>query len=137
MYTKFETFILRDDGASIPLDGGNIDYLAYLAWIEAGNEPALPPPATFQERSAGLLAAVDEHLNSAARSRGYDSILSAALRAALPLSPFHAEGLAFGNWMDSVYAKCYEVLAAVKGGEVDEPTFDELLTMLPALKLPQ
>jgi hypothetical protein len=31
--------ILRSDGASIPPDQSNIDYIAYLAWIESGGIP--------------------------------------------------------------------------------------------------
>lgn len=135
MYTKFPTHILRDDGATIPIDAGNSDYLAFLEW-EVDNEPAHPTGPTLEQRAAAMLVAVDAHLNDAARSKGYDSILSAALRAALPASPFHADGVAFGTWMDLVYAKCYEVLAQVKAGAVTEPTVDELLAMLPELQLP-
>lgn len=34
------------DGAFIPADPANMDYTAYLAWVDAGNtpEPAPPPP---------------------------------------------------------------------------------------------
>lgn len=31
--------ILRSDNAMIPFDPDNTDYQAYLAWVEAGNEP--------------------------------------------------------------------------------------------------
>lgn len=94
------------------------------------------PAPTLEQRKASLLAAVDAHMNAAAAAKGYDSILSAALRAALPSSAFHDEGVAFGNWMDAVYAKCYEVLADVQAGEIAEPTQEELIAMLPALVLP-
>lgn len=93
-------------------------------------------PPTFDERKAALLIAVDEHLNNAARAKGYDNIVTAALRAALPNSAFHDEGLAFGTWMDAVYAKCYEVLALVIAGEMTEPDKEQLIAMLPALNLP-
>lgn len=37
--------IQRDeDGAFIPFDPDNVDYQAYLAWLDKGNEPN-PPPA--------------------------------------------------------------------------------------------
>ena len=38
--TRHPGTIRRDaDGALIPNHPGNMDYLAYLAWVEAGNEP--------------------------------------------------------------------------------------------------
>ena len=39
--------IRRDeDGAAIPFDPANVDYQAYLAWLDEGNEPDpyIPPP---------------------------------------------------------------------------------------------
>lgn len=137
MYTQYETYILRDaDKACIPFDEENADYQAFKAWIAGGNVATSPQGPTLEQRAAVLLAAVDAHLNTAANAKGYDSIITASLRAALPASPFHDEGVAFGTWMDAVYAKCYEVLAQVKADEIAEPTTDELLAMLPALQLP-
>lgn len=98
-------------------------------------EKGVPPP-TMEERAAALLAKVDEHLNAAANAKGYDSIVTAALRAALPNSPFHLEGVAFGEWMDATYAKCYEVLALVTAGAMAEPDWPQLQALLPPLVLP-
>jgi hypothetical protein len=137
MYTLFPTHILRqDDGAIIPLDESNADFQAFLQWQTGGGIPDQPPVPTFEERKSMLLAAVDAHLNAAARAKGYDNIMSASLRAALPNSPFQADGVAFGTWMDLVYAKCYQVLAQVLTDEIPEPTAEELLRMLPELQLP-
>ncbi|CAA2105986.1 hypothetical protein [Variovorax paradoxus] len=131
MYTKFSNYILREDGATIPIDPENADYLAFVEW-SADNEPALPTGPTLDQRAAVLLAGVDAHLNAAARAKGYDSILSASVRAALPDSPFHADGVAFGTWMDQVYATCYQLMAAVQAGDAEEPTLEQLIAMLPA-----
>lgn len=35
-----QSIIRLEDGATIPQDPGNMDYRAYLAWVEAGNTPA-------------------------------------------------------------------------------------------------
>lgn len=44
-----ETMIQRDeDGAFIPFDDANTDYVAYKAWLDEGNEPN-PPPAPSPE----------------------------------------------------------------------------------------
>ena len=43
------------DGASIPADMGNTDYVAFLNWLSEGNtpEPAdMPPPQTYQDLRA-------------------------------------------------------------------------------------
>jgi hypothetical protein len=48
-----QTVIVRDeDGAFIPADPDNIDYQAYLAWLDEGNEPTpyTPPPAPEAQR---------------------------------------------------------------------------------------
>lgn len=137
-YTLYPTYVLRqDDGAMIPLSEENADFVAFKEWRAAGNVPDQPPLPPFEQRTAALLVKVDEHLNAAARAKGYDSIITAALRAALPASPFHAEGVAFGTWMDLVYAKCYEVLAKVQANEIAEPDEAQLIAMLPALQLPE
>lgn len=136
MYTQYPDRILSDDGTAIPLDTDNAMYVEFLEWVAAGNSPASPPVPTLEQRAAGLLAAVDALLNGAAQAKGYDSIMSAAVRAALPGSQFHAEGLAFGTWMDQVYATCYRLLAQVKAGEIPEPSEAELIAMLPVLVLP-
>lgn len=45
--TETDTIIRIADGAFIPADVANADYRAYLAWVDAGNEPEayVPPPA--------------------------------------------------------------------------------------------
>lgn len=102
--------------------------------VEPEPEPA--PIPTLEQRAAVLLRSVDTYLNLAARAKGYDSIITAALRAGYP-GPFHDEGMAFAIWMDSVYAKCYELLAQVRGGAIAEPTASQLIAMLPVLVLPE
>ncbi len=50
--TADPNIIVRDeDGAFIPKDLGNMDYCAYLIWLDAGNEPTpyTPSPAIEAE----------------------------------------------------------------------------------------
>lgn len=60
--TASEDAIRRGDGAVIPADPGNMDYQAYLAWLDAGNTPAPyapPPPQTISDRQFFQQAAID------------------------------------------------------------------------------
>lgn len=77
----------------------------------------------------------DAHLDAAAKARRYDSIHTAALRAGFP-GPFHDEGVAFATWMDACNATGYQVIEQIMSGEIDPPTVEEYIAMLPALALP-
>lgn len=49
------TYILRTaDGARIPLDPANRDYVRYQRWLAAGNDADLPPAPTLAERQQAL-----------------------------------------------------------------------------------
>lgn len=53
------------DGASIPADPANVDYAAYLAWVEAGGVPdPVDPPGTAEINAPILakIAAIDTFL---------------------------------------------------------------------------
>lgn len=94
----------------------------------------VPPPdpeLTDAEKLVSINVAVQNMLNTEARRKGYDNIHTAAIRAALPNSPFHAEGVAFGEWMDQCFAKCYELLAQWQSGAIAEMTIDEVLAVMP------
>lgn len=77
----------------------------------------------------------DAHLNAAAKARRYDSIQSAALRAAFP-GPFHDEGVAFATWMDNCNAFGYQVMADIASGQRDPLSVEEYISLLPELVLP-
>jgi len=42
--SSFSAILRRSDGAFIPNDPGNADYMVYLAWVAAGNVTDPPPP---------------------------------------------------------------------------------------------
>ena len=62
MYQLRDEQIIRlSDNASIPADQGNRDYAAYLAWLEAGNEPEIyvPPETPIDELKATKLSEIN------------------------------------------------------------------------------
>ena len=74
------------DNAFIPFDGGNMDYQAYLEWLNAGNqpEPYVPPPpqiptqvTAYQAKMALLNANLYAQSNSAVYNSNNQSIIIA------------------------------------------------------------
>lgn len=95
-----------------------------------------PPDPTQAELKASLSAAVQLHLDEAAKAAGYDDIKSAVTYADEPVVPqFQEEGRAFRQWRSLVWAHVAEVLAAVDAGERPMPTAADLLARLPARAL--
>lgn len=102
-------------------------------WVWDGSSivavAAAPTLADFQK-------AHDGHLDAMARTRKYDNIHTAALRAGYA-GPYHDEGVAFAQWMDACNAFGYQVLAEVQAGSRPVPaTTAAYLALLPVLVLP-
>lgn len=81
-------------------------------------------------------AAVQSHLDTFARARGYDGILSACTYATSTVPKFAAEGLYAVTARDSVWAKYYQILAEVQAELRPIPTLNELISELPTLDWP-
>lgn len=114
-------------------------------WVQTPVEqPAGPTdvdvtvPASFEQRKAALLQAVDMLLDSQARAHGYTSILTAITYADEPsVAKFQREGKALRAWRSLVYARCYEIVSEVEAGEREEPAqADALYALLPAFVMP-
>jgi hypothetical protein len=84
-----------------------------------------------EQQKRSLEAAIDQHINDTARVKGYDNRVTCALRAGYP-NPWHAECLAFGQWMDSCYATFFTIMADVESGARPIPTVKQLIDELPA-----
>lgn len=110
--------------------GGVIDW--------SGDTPVLvdPLPITGQALIKSIEGAIQSFMDSKASERGYDNIHSAALRASIPNSPFRAEGVAYAEWMDACWVKCYVLLNKAKIGEVTITQASDVISQLPALSLP-
>ena len=106
--------------------------------VEIGDPPTpgyeftmLIVPASDMESQAAYINSVQAMLDVAAQSRGYDGILSACTYATSSNVQFAAEGQACVLWRDSVWSKCYEILAEVQSGVRQPPSITELLTEMP------
>lgn len=77
----------------------------------------------------------DAHLDAAAKSRRYDSIHTASLRAGYD-GPYHDEGVAFAQWMDACNAEGYQIMEEINSGVRAPMSVDEYISLLPILVLP-
>ena len=94
--------------------------------------PPVPPAPTIAEYQA----AAQQYLDTKARERNYDGILSLCSYAASASPQFGPEGQAGVQWRDDVWAACYTLLAQVQAGAAQAPTIAGLVAALPALEWP-
>ena len=113
---------------SVPKADGNREYELIKLWLSEGNtpEPEYTEAEIAEQNKQMLITAVQNMMDSDAKAKGYDSILSACSYAAYP-NPFQAEGQEFVAWRGAVWAKCYEILGEVEAGTRPAPTVSELL----------
>lgn len=95
--------------------------------------PALPPALPTVP---DYVAAVQSRLDTFARMRNYDGILSACTYAASAVPRFAAEGAYAVTARDSTWAKCYDLMDQVQAGTIPQPTLEQFAAMLPALEWP-
>lgn len=97
---------------------------------------AVPEP-TQEEQEAALqdqyTALIQSMLDKEAQKLGYDNCNSVCTYIDTGVQKFDDEGRAFRAWRSAVWAKGYEILDAVKAGEMAIPTEEELVEMLPKL----
>jgi hypothetical protein len=77
---------------------------------------------------------VQNYLDTKARERGYDSIISAVSYSSDATCPFYNEGISFSRWRSSCWVKAFEVLNPIT--QVSSmPSDEELINSLPLLQL--
>lgn len=94
-------------------------------------------PAPSVEQVVRLLSsAVQAHLDTTAKERGYDGILSLCSYATSSVAKFAAEGQAGVEWRDAVWADATQTFDQVLAGTIPAPTAEELIAALPPMVWP-
>ena len=116
------------------LDEEGNRYSSYLATADVDGIFQPDTQAILLEDTNNLVQslenAVQEYIDSQAKNRGYDSIVSACSYAGYT-NEFQTEATALGVWRSAVWTKAYQVQADVEDGTIPMPTVDELILMLP------
>lgn len=143
MYKLSQNSIIRADGVCIPLDPANVDYAAYLKWIEEGNVPEPIAAPTTDDLIAANTVAIQAKLDATALEYGYDNIVSACSYSGTDADPndplqlkFQREGNAFKAWRAATWAKAITTEEQIISGTIPMPTPDEAVAAMPALALP-
>lgn len=93
-------------------------------------------PIDMEEAQRYYTSVVQDFLDAMARLYNFDSIATAVTYETSEVPRFQREGKALRIWRDKVWAKCYEILDAVKAGEREVPKNElEVLGELPRLEL--
>lgn len=95
-------------------------------------QPVAPNEPTVE----AFQLAVQTALDTKARERNYDGILSLCSYADSTNAVFSAEAGAGLLWRDACWAHCYQALADVQNNLRQPPTVAELVAELPAMSWP-
>ena len=107
------------------------------AWvIEALPAPPQPDPPTEAEIIAAFTAAIQLRLDTFARTRSYDGILSACTYVTSSVPKFASEAAYCVGARDATWATGYQILADVQAGERAMPTVEDVMAELPSLQWP-
>lgn len=135
--------VLRDDGAHIPEDPGNVDWQAYLAWIAGGGvladpppSPSPPPPSVISDRQffqvlAQAGAITPEEALAAVKTGALPAAIEAAVGALPEAEQFSARMLLSGA---TVFERGHPMVAQLGAAlGYDDAALDALWTAAAAL----
>lgn len=109
-------------------------------WVQAWKVVPLTADEIAQQQQAlqeTIVAQTQQRLDNFARTRGYDSILSAATYATSTAVKFAAEGRYCVEARDATWLRLYAILAEVEAGQRSAPNgFADIENELPALVWP-
>lgn len=93
--------------------------------------PPISVTPSQEEILSSLIKAVQNHLDSTAKERGYEGIISLCSYKGSTDATFNKEGTAGVVWRDLVWRTCYTICDEVLAGTRAVPTAEELISELP------
>ena len=87
-----------------------------------------------EQRFKDIQTAVQSVLDGKAKEKNYDNGLALAGYALSTNDTFRSEAGKFIAWRDAVWARCYQILDAYKAGEIEMPSVENVLAVLPELE---
>ena len=127
-YDDLDKTLVSEDATSVVFSVSSEKYRDDVApWVDSGgaiNE--------YMPTEREYVSAVQNHLDSQARSMGYDSVFTAVTYAEEgAVTEFQQDGKTLRAWRSLVWGKCYSVLAEVQAGSRGALNIGELIGELP------
>lgn len=110
--TSDANIIKRDDNALICANIDNRDYRKYVDWLAQGNTPDPIDPITPEQQRETLSSAVQNHLDTTAQTREYDSADQCASFANSTNPQWAADATVFVAWRDACWATYIAAVAS-------------------------
>lgn len=127
--------VIRDaDGAFIPSDQNNRDWIEYQEWRAGGSTPTLKPVPVSTE--VDYSAAIQTHVDDVARQKSYSDGVSCASYVESTNAQWRQEAISFIAWRDQVWNYVYVELAKVQAGTRTQPTIQNFVIELPTISWP-
>ena len=87
-----------------------------------------------KKRFTDIQTAVQAVLDRKAKEKNYDNGFAVASYALSTNDTFRSDAGKFIAWRDAVWAKCYQILDAYKAGEIEMPSVENVIAVLPELE---
>ena len=87
-----------------------------------------------KKRFTDIQTAVQAVLDKKAKEKNYDNGFAVASYALSTNDTFRSDAGKFIAWRDAVWAKCYQILDAYKAGEIEMPSVENVIAVLPELE---
>ena len=87
-----------------------------------------------EQRFKDIQTAVQAVLDGKAKEKNYDDGFAVASYALSTNDTFRSDAAKFIAWRDAVWARCYQILDAYKAGEIEMPSVENVLAVLPELE---
>lgn len=77
--------------------------------------------------------AVQEHLNKVAMEKGYDNCYTCLSYLSSTNEKWYNESHIYNRWRDNVWTTCHKILNDFMAGEIEQPSIEDLISMLPLI----
>lgn len=118
---------------TVMLDGTD-DRLTLVELVKEHDIDEFAAPAAPEATVRDYEKAVQLMHDNAAQARGYDNINSCAKYVGYD-NPFRAECEALCGWAAHCWSACYDMLNKWQAGEIEAPTVEQVIELLPELSL--